>query len=316
MIRSIPQSPYPGESEDFSLTRLADALTPGRVASACEITRWPEIYAGNEDLLKKMEFFESRGLPIDGHTAGCSYDRLNPLVAAGLRSCHEAITADQVLDRLRLGLTVMLRHSSLRPDLLELLGPLKSGHLNTSRILLTTDGPAPTFLTDHGSVDYLIATAIEQGIEPVTAYQMATLNGARYFGLEAEVGGIAPGRKAHINVLTSPREPRPRTVLFNGKVAARDGSLTTEPTPFAWDKYHFSKITRPPFGKVSAEIFGIPFTAGKESFPIMDLVSAVITRRVDLPFTESEGILKLEDHPDLHHIAFISRQWDWISSAM
>lgn len=316
MIRSLSQSFYPGEAERFSLPVLEQALSAGRVASACEITRWPEIYAGREQILEKIAFFESRGLPVDGHTAGCSYERLNALAAAGLCSCHEAITAGQVLDRLRLGLTVMLRHSSLRPDLLELLGPLKDRALNTSRILLTTDGPAPTFIAEHGCVDYLISLALEQGIDPVTAYQMGTLNGARYFGMESEVGGIAPGRKAHLNVLSSPREPRPVMVLYDGRVAARGGIPVSELAAFPWGNYRFASLTRPPSGLLTAELFGVPATGERSGFPVMDLVSAVITRRVDIRLPQAGGIVQPEGESGLGQIALLSREWDWISSGI
>ena len=86
--------------------------------------------------------------------------------------------------------------------------------------MLTADGSMPAFIRDHGFVDHLIRVALERGVPPVDAYRMATLNAATYFGRDAELGGIAPGRYADLCVLEDLGEPRPETVVARGKVAA------------------------------------------------------------------------------------------------
>jgi adenine deaminase len=145
------------------------------------------------------------------------------LAAGGLTSDHEPITAREVLDRARQGIAVMLRESSLRPDLHGLLDALKEAPALASRAMLTADGSMPAFIRDHGFVDHLIRVALERGVPPVDAYRMATLNAATYFGREHEVGGIAPGRYADLCVLEDLSEPRPETVVARGKVAAAGG---------------------------------------------------------------------------------------------
>ncbi|HBY03688.1 MAG TPA: adenosine deaminase, partial [Desulfotomaculum sp.] len=115
--RIAPQSPYPEETESFSIENLKKVFLDPHVLKVGEITRWPMLIQGDGSLVEKVNLAKKAGLGIDGHTAGSSYELLNAVAAAGVNSCHEAITADEIADRVRLGLWTMLRYSSLRPDL-------------------------------------------------------------------------------------------------------------------------------------------------------------------------------------------------------
>ena len=114
-----------------------------------------------------------------------------------------------------------LRHSSLRPDLPELIKGLLqwNGEIPWHRLMLTTDGPTPPYLR-KGFVDYVLRTAMEAGCPPVRAYQMVTLNPACYYRLDEHLGAIAPGRIADINILSSLEEPVPERVVADGEPVA------------------------------------------------------------------------------------------------
>ena len=178
-------------------------------AAMGEVTRWPDVLAGRPELLERLALAAARGKRIEGHTAGASAERVAGLAAAGFTSDHEPITAQEALDRARQGIALMLRQSSLRPDLRALLVPfVKSGSLG--RLMLTTDGSTPDFIVEHGFVDRLVRVALEEGVPPVEAYRMVTLNPATYYGKDADLGGIAPGRYADVLLLDDLAEPRPR----------------------------------------------------------------------------------------------------------
>ena len=130
-----------------------------------------------------------------------------------------------MLERARQGIAVMLRESSLRPDLSGLLDALKEAPALASRMMLTADGSMPAHVRDHGFVDHLIRVAMERGVPPVDAYRMATLNPATYFGMDGHLGGIAPGRYADLCLLRDLAEPRPDTVVARGRVAASAGRV-------------------------------------------------------------------------------------------
>ena len=162
---------------------------------------------------------------VEGHNAGASYNRLNELSLAGISADHEAITASEALDRLRLGMWTMLRQSSLRPDLPELLDGLHEVIGSARRLMFTTDGATPSFYAERGVIGGALRIASERGVEPMRALQMATIDPATFLGLDEVLGGIAPGRAATFNVLPEVGEWRPETVYVRGEVVAREGRL-------------------------------------------------------------------------------------------
>src|SRR5690606_37989336 len=141
--------------------------------------------------------------------------------------------AAQVMARLRAGLYVMLRHSSLRPDLPALLEAVRGDVVHSNRLMLTADGPTPPWVAEHGYLDHLIRIALESGAPPAAADRMATLTPAMYYRLEDAVGSVAPGRRADLLILESLANAAPLVVIAGGKVVAEGGRLAT---PFPrWD---------------------------------------------------------------------------------
>ncbi len=293
MIRVHAQSRTTDEERRFARRDLARALAHPWVVAAGEVTRWPDVHDGMPYLLERLELARQRGRRIEGHTAGASAEKLAAIAAGGLTSDHEPITAQEVLDRARQGIAVMLRESSLRPDLRGLLDALKEAPGLASRAMLTTDGSMPAFIRDHGFVDHLIRVALERGVPPVDAYRMATLNAATYFGRDHEIGGIAPGRDADLCILTDLSEPRPETVVARGRVAARDGHLTVRIPEPTWGRALTSATARLAVRwHAREEDFTLPPRA---RYPVMRLVSAVISKLEERPLAEGDLFAALLD---------------------
>lgn len=225
------------EAELFSLERLRKFLPRPDVVAIGELTRWPQVAAGDPDLLAKIAAARALGKRVEGHGAGASLKRLQALVRHGVTSDHEAITAEQVADRLRVGLYTMLRHSSLRPDLPQLIPAVRGPVSWSNRIMLTADGPTPGWMAEHGYMDYLVRVALQGGIAPAAAYRMATLNPAMYYGLDGEVGSIAPGRRADLLVLRDLADPTPELVMAAGRIIAREGRIVEPLGRVPWEKY-------------------------------------------------------------------------------
>ena len=209
MIRAHAQSRSTDEARRFPLRDFVRALDHPWAVAVGEVTRWPDAFRGAPDLLRRLAIAQARGRRVEGHTAGATGEKIAAIAAAGFTSDHEPITAAEVLERARQGIAVMLRQSSLRPDLPGLLDALKEAPALVSRLMLTADGSMPAFIVEHGFVDHLIRVALERGVPPVDAYRMVTLNPATYYHLDADLGGIAPGRYADVCVLADLAEPRP-----------------------------------------------------------------------------------------------------------
>jgi adenine deaminase len=276
MIRPHAQSRSSDEARRFPLKDLARALEHPMAVAIGEVTRWPDAWSGERDMLARLELARRRGRRVEGHTAGAAAEKLGAIAAAGFTSDHEPITAAEVLARARQGIAVMLRQSSLRPDLVGLLDALKEAPGLAARVMLTCDGSMPAFVRDHGFVDHLLRVALDRGVPPVDAYRMVTLNPATYYGLDAELGGIAPGRWADICVLGDLSEPRPQTVIARGAVAAEEGRLRVTVPEVPWRRVIASPEARLAVRwRARPEDFVPP---SRERYPVARLVSAVITR--------------------------------------
>ncbi|MBI3940669.1 MAG: adenine deaminase [Acidobacteria bacterium] len=276
LVRLISQSQWAGEGADFAPEKVLPLLSRPEVAGTAEVTRWPMIFQGDERLLAEIRCCEALGKRADGHTAGASGEKLNAVVAAGITACHEAISEGEVLDRLRLGLWTVLRNSSLRPDLPELARAITQRRVDTRRLMLTADGPAPRFIAERGFIDEALRRAVAAGVSPVAAIQMATLNPATYYRVDHEVGGVAPGRLADLLILPDLESFRPERVMVAGRDVARMGRLAAELPVIDWD----SLGMRPEFAPAQSfagERLYRPWDAG-EQLPVIEFVSNVITR--------------------------------------
>ncbi len=294
----------------FSLERVQALLDLDVVRTVGEVTRWPAVYYGDDDLLRKIAAALAAGRRIDGHAPGASYDRLSALAAAGWSSDHEAITAAEITNRLRAGMYTMLRHSSLRPDLPALAEALTPERARSGRLMLTADGPEAVTIAREGYLDNVIRRAIAAGIEPVLAYQMATLAPAAYVGLDEDLGGIAPGRRANLVVLDDLREPRPSTVFADGRIAAQDGVCTAPFPEIAWSDFMPRRFA--PDWEPAPDLFEMPAPGNGDTvaFPAIVLENSVITRRVDVPMPVRGG--RLDVPSTVVRLALIDPRGRWI----
>ena len=270
-----------------------------------EMTAFVRILKGEPRLLKILNKAKAWGKTAEGHTTGVSHDKLNALINAGLTSCHEAITAEDVIRRLRLGLAVMCRGGSIRNDLPHLIKAVRelSGY-DTSRIMLTPDGLFPGEMARFGYLDYVLKQVIQLGIDPVRAFQMVTINPARYFKLDQEQGALAPGRRADILFLSDLSEPTPVSVISKGQWVVREGRrvFPAPPSfpPGTYDHPFSLSRLRPEFFR-----FQVP---DQKPIPIMTIRDKTLTRRVDRLVQDSLGFVQADLEEDLAKIALIPRQ--------
>jgi adenine deaminase len=313
--RLISQTTDPHELGRFTARRIRQLLKRPEFIATAEVTRWLDVWEGRPTVLRAMTDALEMGKPVEGHTAGASFDRINAMTAAGLTSCHEAITAEETMERLRLGLYVMLRHSSLRPDLKPLAKIMKKKDLSTARIMMTTDGPSPVHIAKEGFSEGMYRLALKEGLSAMETLRMLTLSPATYYRQDQTFGGIAPGRLADILVLDSPEKPFPRRVFARGREVARDGKLLVQFPKFKWRQYSFDPVPRSARG-ISPEIFGMKAGSSKAALPVMEMTNGVISRRRDLTLPTVGGRVDVEGVPGLLHTSWIDRSRTRIVNAL
>ncbi len=174
------------------------------------------------DLLTLIEKARRLHKQVEGHAAGARGWKLQRFVGLGVGSCHEPITAEEVTERLRLGLHTMVREGSVRQDLGALSGVIPSG-LDFRRLILVTDTVWPDDLVRRGGMDHAVRRAIELGLDPVAAVRAATLTCAEHFGIDHIAGGIGPGKYANLLVIPDLKRMEPQVVISKGKIVAWEG---------------------------------------------------------------------------------------------
>jgi adenine deaminase len=306
LARLTSQARFPGEEEIFAPDKVEPLMRRDDVIGTAEVTRWPSLSAGDPALISGIRLAKALGKISDGHTGGATESRLQPVAAAGIDADHEAITKQEVLNRLRLGVWTMLRNSSLRPDLPELIRAVTEDGVSTQRLIMTTDGPSPEFIARNGLVDGLLRIAVENGVPPLQALQMVTINPATLFRIDGQVGGLGVGRRADILLLPDLTSFRPETVITRGRVVADNGELHAPLPILDWSSYG----SRPRFAD-DLDLSNPALYASKPSgteVPTMHLRSAVITERRDRRVAR--------DDSSLLYAALVDRGGDWVSRAL
>lgn len=176
-----------------------------------EFMNFPGVLFQDPCALAKLELF--RGEHIDGHCPQLSGNDLNAYIAAGIRTEHEATTAEEALEKLRKGMRVLIREGSVSKDL-HALAPIITER-NSAYICFCTDDRNPLDIAEYGHLDYMIRTAIELGGSPLAVYRAASLSAAEAFGLK-DRGQIAPGKRADIVAITDLAKCDVQMVLCGG----------------------------------------------------------------------------------------------------
>ena len=239
------------------------------------------------------------GKRVEGHTAGASGRKLQAYADFGISSCHEPITKDEVLERLRLGYWVMIREGSVRRELSSVKGIFKK-RIDFRKLILSTDGVGPEDLLEKGYLDASLKRAIKLGVPPGLAYQMVTINVAEHFRLDHLIGSLSPGKMADMVIIPSEKEFLPQLVMCGGQILFNKGRNMVEPrkVKFPAEMFHTVKVPNSFFSSMKGGTFAEPARALAKAgkVRIMELVSNLVTqeRVIDLRNTkESKDVLML-----------------------
>ena len=303
---AAPQDPLLCRTESLSDQEVAEILRDPRVLGLGEVVSWLRLTQGDPDLLARIDMTRKQGKIVHGHTAGARDRRLNAIAAASVSSCHEPINGEDALARLRLGYWTMLREGSFRQDLEATLKPLLTAGVDTSRLILVTDGMAPDDVAAHGHVDHVIRRAVECGLSPVRAIQAATLHPATYSGLDQDIGGLAPGRLADFVLLDDLGTVRVGATFIGGELVAEDGVSRVDavPPPFP-DGMGLKTAFRLP---VTADDMRIRCEARRARVRVMDLVNQTITRERTVEVACAGGFISADVDNDLLKVAVFDRR--------
>lgn len=216
----VPASPYETSGFELNSYDLSLLIDSPWVLGIAEMMNFPGVINLDKEVLSKIKLGIEKNKRIDGHSPYLSGKDLCAYIAAGVSSDHECNNMNEAIEKLRLGMYLMVREGSAAKDLDALSPVLKK--FPTRKCMFVTDDRYPDALKEH--INMMVRKSVENGISPIKAIQMASINTAEYFGLK-EVGAIAPGYKADMLLLDNLEDFKPSYVIKNGEIVAKDGNL-------------------------------------------------------------------------------------------
>ncbi|WP_205689127.1 adenine deaminase [Bacillus sp. N1-1] len=215
---SVPSTPFENAGAILSAEDLKPFYEHNRVLGLAEVMDYPSVANASPSMLQKL--YDAQNKKIDGHAAGLDTRALNIYKSAGIGTDHECITAEEALERIKRGMYVFIREGSVAKNLKKLLPAVTER--NARRFMFCTDDKHIDDLITEGSVDHNVRLAIREGLDPLVAIQMASLNVAECFGLTTK-GAIAPGLDADFLLLDDVESFSVAKVYRAGELVAEEG---------------------------------------------------------------------------------------------
>lgn len=282
---------------------VAETMSWPSVVGLGEMMNFPGILGGTDHAHGEVGATLEAGKIVTGHYSMPETDRgLNAYIASGVRCCHESTRAEDALAKMRFGMYAMLRYGSAWKDLPVLAEAVTGNDIDTRYAVLVSDDTHPHTLVADGHLDHIVRTAVELGIDPVTAIQMVTINCAQCFQMDHDLGSIAPGKCADIVFLDNLEDLRVTRVLIDGDVVAEDGRPTFDLEPFVFPAWvtHSMHLGL----DITPETFAVPVPEGASNTAARIRTIEVIPGKVgtfethvDLPVIE--GLLESDTGLDV-----------------
>lgn len=271
-----------------------------------EVFSWTKVTERDSKTMKTLAMMLDNDCIINGHTAGASGKKLNAYVSSGILSCHEPVNFEQVLERLRLGMWIMIREGSIRRDLKEILPGVMNHETNTERLMFCSDGIDPLDLLHYGHIDHCVRESIKLGLDPIDAITMASKNCFDYYNLGKDLGGIAPGKLADILVFDNLTTMLPNKVFVGGKLVVSNGKVITKIQPKTIPKWIRNTVKLKRF---SENIFHVKSKSSSVTANLICMQTEIITKKEETELKTKDGNVLASGDKDVWKVAAFDRTY-------
>jgi len=290
----VPATEFETSGASLSASDLVSLRDHPKVIGLAEFMNFPGVIGCDPGALEKLAVF--RDWHIDGHAPLLSGTDLNAYLSARIRTDHEATSAAEAREKLKKGMTILIREGSVSKDLHALAEVLDEN--TASFMALCTDDRNPLDIGEEGHLDYMVRTLIARGRPLPAVYRAASWSGANAFGLR-DRGLVAPGWRADLVLLEDLRECRVRAVIAGGAIV--DDALFAKRPPLA--PVGLDSVKRAP---VSASDFRI--ASGRNRMPVIGVTHGrIITERLELDLESKNGELPANTTMDAIKVAVVAR---------
>ena len=233
----VPATAFETSGAKLTAKDMEAFISHPRVLGLGEVMDYVATVEGDGEMLDKLHLF--RHHPIDGHAPTLSGDALNAYCVAGPITDHECITYDEVLEKLRKGLRIHLRLGSANRNVEEIMKQIAENNLPTRRMSFCTDDKHLADIREEGHINYIVRRAVANGIPPIKAIQMATINTADAYGIR-HYGAVAPGYRADLVLFDNLTDFNPQFVITDGKVFEPSVDTHIKPDPKIYNSVHLA----------------------------------------------------------------------------
>ncbi len=293
---------------EISPQDVAEAMSWPNIIGLGEMMNFPGVMAGDPKMLAEIAATQRAGKTVGGHYASPDLDGFHAYAAGGPADDHEGTREEDAIMRIRQGMRAMLRLGSAWYDVESQITAVTEKGLDPRSFILCTDDCFAGTLVQDGHMDRVVRHAIDCGLDPLIALQMATLNTATHFGLERELGSLTPGRRADV-ILTSDLKTLPiELVISQGEIVAQEGVLMAPQAAFEWSDGARQTVNSGP-AKTAAD-FDIPAPPGANS--VRARVIGVVenqapTKALEMDLTVDDGLVEMDRGNDVCQIALVER---------
>jgi adenine deaminase len=276
-------------------------LAHPKIIGLGEMMNFPGVVSGDEEVLKKIS--ASKDKVIDGHAPGLAGKELNAYLSAGIRSDHESTTLEEGKEKLRRGMYLMIREGSSEKNLDALL-PLVTDN-TYKRCFFVVDDLSCSDLLWEGDINAVVRKAIDRGLEPVRAIQMATINAAEYFRLH-DRGGIGPGYIANLITITDLAKIEIDMVFYQGKLVAKQGKPLFLPPPITLELRNTVRIKSPTAKSLSLR--AKPSNLSEENYPVIEIIPGqIVTKKAMEKIKVVDGAIMPNVERDILKLVVVER---------
>jgi adenine deaminase len=292
----IPATHLETSGARISSKEVKKILAHPKIIGLGEMMNFPGVVSGNEEVLQKIDAAE--GKVIDGHAPGLTGKELNAYLSAGIRSDHESTTLEEGKEKLCRGMYLMIREGSSEKNMDALL-PLVTDS-TYKRCFFVVDDLNCSDLLWEGDIDAVVRKAIDRGLEPVRAIQMATINTAEYFRLH-DRGAIGPGYIANLITISNLEKLEIDMVFYKGKMVAKGGKLLFSLPPVTLELKDTVRI-KPPTGK------SLKIPVINKTYPVIEIIPGqIVTRKVIEEVKVADGAAVPDVERDILKLVVVER---------
>jgi adenine deaminase len=262
--------------KSLSPTEEKSALRIPGVLGLGEVFSWTKVTKRDSKTMKTLSTMLENNCVINGHTAGMSGKKLNAYVSSGILSCHEPINFEQVIERLRLGMWIMIREGSIRRDIKDIIPLVLANKTNKDRLMFCSDGLDPIDITKFGHIDHCIREAVKLGLNLTDAISMASKNCFDYYNMGMDLGGIAPGKLADILVFDDLMKLKPKKIFVGGMLVLSNGTIVSKIKKHPVPKWMTKTVK---LNKFTEDNFSIKSHSDLVDVNVIDMKTEIITKK-------------------------------------